>query len=506
MIGGVLLNKRERKQMRKRILYFIIQASCCFSLTACSKWLDVQPESLVDDKELFNSPQGFEEALNGIYTRASQRDLYGDELLVGLPDVMAQNYTISVRDNEHLKYGQTALFNFTDPDFRRRRNDAWSGLYHAIANCNLILENIDLKKTLFDDAAYKLIKGEALGLRAFLHFDLLRLFGPSYLNGASAPAIPYVNSYSNKVTALSTVTEVINQVLTDLLSAKELLSEVDPIIGNGYVVGYPDDDKSTESDGHSLFLQNRRHRLNYYAVCGALARVYLYGGNDEEALVHARMVIDSKKFPWTREIDFVTGDLTQRDRILYPELIFAWSIPNLRDPLADKLTGAVGLYMDVNNGRTLYEAGGIGAEDFRFKSWINQVNNGGESRFELQKYRRSNDGNRHPLVAPALRLSELYYIAAESSFASNPQNAQAYMDSVRIHRGIATPFNISSRNTFTDELIKEYRKEFYGEGQVFYAYKRLHKDIIGQNNRRFTASNNIFVLPFPEDEIEFGNR
>ena len=70
----------------------------CFLLlfTSCKKFLDVIPESDIAKDELFNTAEGFEEALNGVYSRATQGDIYGNELTFGLPDVLAQNYSISI--------------------------------------------------------------------------------------------------------------------------------------------------------------------------------------------------------------------------------------------------------------------------------------------------------------------------------------------------------------------------------------------------------------------------
>ena len=490
---------------------YVFSAICLPLLLAasCSKWLDVRPESEVTDDELFLTEAGFAEALNGIYTRSSEPELYGGELTIGMTEAMAQNYTISIYDDQNQKYGHTADFDFDDPDFRGRRDAAWSAAYHSIANCNLILKYVDERKPLLGDTRHALVKGETLALRAYLHFDLLRLFAPSYASSPTASAIPYVDAYSNEVTPLSTVEAALDRIITDLAEAKTLLAQADPILQPSYQVGYPtNDDAFTETDGMDLFLHNRRFRLNYYAVCSTLARVYLYKADYPNALENAEEVIESGKFLWTEEADLLVGDPTRRDRIGYKELVFAWWADPQRERLADlfQSSGETGLYIDLNNGRNVYEVGGIGAEDFRFSAWFTQVSSSSGNRLEVQKYRRENGGNRHPLVMPALRLSELYYIAAESVYPTNIDKAQAYLDIVRTNRGIPQPFDVSSPATFIDELLKEYRKELYAEGQLFYAYKRLHKDILGQNNRRYAASDNIFVLPFPDDEIEFGNR
>src|SRR5690606_1986761 len=196
-----------------------------------------------------------------------------------------------------------------------------------IANCNLILAQIDDNAGLFAPGIYALIKGETLALRAYLHFDALRLFAPAPASDADADAIPYVTAYTKNSTPLSSVNAVLDSAIRDLQAAKTLL-ENDPIRSANYVVGYPvEPTRNTEEQHNNLFLQNRRHRMNYFAVCGTLARVYLYKGDKSNALLEAMTVIDANKFPWTAMEDFLAVDAKDKDRILYKELIFGWYIP-----------------------------------------------------------------------------------------------------------------------------------------------------------------------------------
>jgi hypothetical protein len=110
-------------------------------------------------------------------------------------------------------------------------------------------------------------------------------------------------------------------------------------------------------------------------------------------------------------------------------------------------------------------------------------------------------------MAPAIRLSEIYYIAAECTFDSDPEKAWGYFNTVRLNRGIgATITNEPSKDVFLNELVKESRKEFYAEGQIFYMYKRLNRAIVGQSGIIYSPADNIFVLPLPDDEIQFGTR
>lgn len=480
------------------------------TFASCKKWLDVQPESTVADDVLFSTQEGFEEALLGVYTAGSKSQLYGQELTSGTPDVLAQNYIFT--DNDNLRYLQTTIYNYKDPTFMGRRDNIWSGLYNVIANCNLILTNIDKKKQLFSTLNYNLIKGEALAMRAYLHFDLLRLFAST---NPGAQGIPYVTTYSKDITPMSAVSAVLDSAISDLTTAKQLLA-TDPILSASYVVGYPtvsDTLQNTEEGNKTLFLQNRRHRMNYYAVCGTLARVYLYKKDKANALVNALEVINSNKFPWTKSSDFLAVDDKSKDRILYKELIFGWYIPGMAKTDKEKYfqMGTGGMHMSENQAKIIYETGGVGADDLRYKQWFSLNSLPSGNIVNILKYYQNldntaDDANLHYLMAPAIRLAEMYYIAAECTYASDPAKAVGYLNTVRTRRNIGVGATVNNEEQLYDELLKDCRKECYAEGQIFYMYKRLNRAIINPNGNTIPASDQVFVLPLPNDEILYGGR
>ncbi|MBS0031491.1 RagB/SusD family nutrient uptake outer membrane protein [Chitinophaga sp. 22321] len=485
--------------------YFVLLALLTLTVS-CKKWLDIKPQSEVSEDDLFSTEDGFKDAVNGLYSRCTQEDLYGRELMGGLPDVLAQNYTLPALDQ--VGYKEASLYNYKNKRLIERKDQAWKGLYEVIANCNIILSQVDKKQGLLSPVNYNLVKGEALAMRAYCHFDVLRLFAPAAATGATAKAIPYVTAFTKKSSALLTVTAVLDSALQDLLAAKMLLVKSDPILQAGYKVGYPIKDSSSEDAGE-MFVQQRRHRLNYYAVCGELARVYLYKNDKTNALLYAREVINAGKFPWTRQEDFLNGDDEKKDRILYKELLFGFYMPNRSGTLNDMYRRGENNSLVVSSieGQNIYETGGVGGDDFRFKQWFSEQPGSNGNYLQLDKYKRDGDANIHYQMGPAIRLSEIYYIAAECSFAASPKQAWDYFNEVRLHRGIGPRnTNEASAEVFYTELVKEARKEFYGEGQVFYMYKRLNRAITGANGKLIPAANSIFVLPLPDDEIAYGNR
>ncbi|MEG2556746.1 MAG: hypothetical protein RSA53_11755, partial [Odoribacter sp.] len=55
-----------------------------------------------------------------------------------------------------------------------------------------------------------------------------------------------------------------------------------------------------------------------------------------------------------------------------------------------------------------------------------------------------------------------------------------------------------------EELTKEWRKEFMGDGQMFFYYKRIGSTSIPYTSG--TVDDNVYVLPLPQLEVDFGGR
>ena len=103
----------------------------------------------------------------------------------------------------------------------------------------------------------------------------------------------------------------------------------------------------------------------------------------------------------------------------------------------------------------------------------------------------------------------MYYIAAECRLEPGENYdrdmALEYLSTVRDHRGITQDLP----TTLTDEEIgkeiyKEYRKEFVGEGQIFFYYKRKGMERIPGYNGIMTDQQ--YQYPMPDDEIILGGR
>ncbi|MBR5463019.1 MAG: RagB/SusD family nutrient uptake outer membrane protein [Butyricimonas sp.] len=248
--------------MRK--MKYIVLLGLILSLSACNKWLDVEPLGQVDAEKMFEDEKGCLQTLTGTYILLTSQEAYGEELTLGYVDEIVRYWN---------KIGKAYDFDYKDATLVGRFNGTWGKMYEAIANVNLLLQNLkDSDKGKFEN--YDLIKGEALGLRAYVHLDLLRLFGPVLKEGLNQKSIPYREEFSNELVTFMTAEEVLGKIEKDLLEAYTLLSD-DPIKEYGRKA-------NKNLDNKDLAFQFRGVRMNYYAVCGTLARFYQLKGNNSE--------------------------------------------------------------------------------------------------------------------------------------------------------------------------------------------------------------------------------
>lgn len=478
------------------------------SLTSCKKWLDIAPKSEIASSKLFESEQGFKDALMGSYLLMSTSGTYGFESTIGFVDFLGQQYFMPGTTHP---YYYTSLYQYDHSSVVPKKDKIWSVSYNSIANLNNIIENIELRKSILHPAHYAFIKGESLGLRAFLHFDLFRLFG--YGNMAIDPngtrkALPYVTRYSKAITVPTTVSAYIDSLKNDLNTAAALLAPYDSVSLTKNTREIPNGD---------LFYNDRRMRFNYYAVKATLARLYLWTGDYDKAIAAASEVINNAKFL----VNFHNGSINDpnplsKDYTFSSEHIFALNVQNLYDIVRPYIQRYAADGININysrfnhNGTTadnLFEIAtkpGMSTPDYRYKELYNKVST---SDYLLLKFTYV-DGSTFKDRMPLIKLPEMYYILAEAyNEKGDPANAVANLNMVRINRAIPTTFNLDpslSKDAITGEIEKEYRKEFVSEGQLFYYYKRRGKTSIPGTSR--AMDNSVYVVPLPQKELEMGGR
>jgi len=62
---------------------------------------------------------------------------------------------------------------------------------------------------------------------------------------------------------------------------------------------------------------------------------------------------------------------------------------------------------------------------------------------------------------------------------------------------------ISSTDSLSKEIMREYQKEFIQEGQTLFYYKRLNKDLKQVTTTTAVIPANVYVFPIPDKEKEY---
>lgn len=460
-------------------------------MASCSDYFDVSPKSQILTDEHFSRESGFFDQLTGVYSKMAQGTLYGREMTFGLAEVLSQNYDM----NANNIYRDAAKYDYTNATVKLKIDSIWGNAYNCIANLNIMLgyyETVD--STIFSGNHYNLYRGEALGLRGFLHFELLKAFAPSPSSNGQAMAIPYVTEYAPKITTQKTVNETIDLVIDDLENAVKYLA-TDSL----HIAALP----------HKV-ADERHYYFNYYAAKQVLARAYLWKGDLTNAARVAEEVIadyenaNSSPVAWVHFTQVQGPPNDEVNRLYTPELVFRLNVPNmykLVDSYFTEEAGSNSFYFTDESLDKIFEktSKGLG-NDYRSLFGI-QYDGENQYIWKYHQYVSFQD------MMPVIRKSEIYYIAAEAEKESNPSRSVELLNEVRAVRNISGDDELPETLTATEiqeEIFKEYRKEFLGEGQLFFYYKRLNVATIEGSS--VAANNAVYVWPKPDNEIEFGNR
>lgn len=239
----------------------------------------------------------------------------------------------------------------------------WSNAYTVINHINNIIQHAEEGgENEFKHS--KLYLGEALALRAMIHFDLVRYFGaPLWASeDLKAKAIPYVSKYTFSVTPYSSLDEVFELVIADLTRAESLMTEDSSLIP---------ETRTNSSDG---FTDARITHMNLYAVEALLARVYWTRGDLSNAAIYAQKVIDSKKFSFRPLSTFVQSDGGTLD---LNETIFGFYSESSQSTNSKRygITGTSATFSLASDWKVLYEDNAGDVADYRINSWFDNTEN-----------------------------------------------------------------------------------------------------------------------------------
>ena len=460
----------------KKIKYFICLFVVLVATTSCEDFLNITPDGQSKRDEQLSTPEGIEDAMYGVYSQLRSPSLYGQELYYQTLEIMAHNLYVSNNDDYY------ALGNFEyDNTFVKSQFEAiWIAMYKNISNVNSVLDAPLVKEA--TEFPYSIYRGEALGLRAFMHFDLVRLFAEQYTLNPEADGIPYATEFALKTPAFESLEKNYGHILADLLEAERLLAN------------------ENEYKDAGNYMLDRQIHFNLYAVWGTLARVYFTMGNNEKAGMYARKVIEDGKFMLkekTEVKDDMAGVLSKKETLF--GVYYSGFYANVSEKL-EQLKPNSSLYLR-HDFKEMYEKDASGS-DARFSAYFREEDHADGLEYRLSKftdiYEKNGTVSNRPsdliLGINLIRLPEMYYIMAEILLESDNEQALAYYNDVRTHRGL--------------EPLEERFKEMIGEGQAFFNMKRLNlpisSSLLKEKDKVYKPEDGIYVVPIPD--IEMDNR
>ncbi len=481
----------------------IIYMAFFLVLTSCSDWFDVQSDNTsVNDKKFFEDENSFYNALTDIYTQLRQPVLYGENLSVGMLEFMGQNF-VPV-DEITRAYSD---FDYVAIEREGTLSAIWKEMYRAISSTNKLIKEIENTDVVFYNQGQKeIITGEAYALRGTLHFELLRLFHPSFSENPDYAALPYMTDFGTAVGAPLSTTELLARITKDLKHAAELLKLYDPILKGISLLPV----KPGEIDSRL-----RTFEMNYYAVTAMLARVALYEGKYSEAFQYADETFNHIRDIETRNQVFYyfTPGKYGADFSFSREHIFGIASP------PDGLTAVAENMFEERKIKTragLKEIFSMAA-DIRYRAWFNSGENndyvmsGKYSKESLLiDYNKTTNGETAslPVRIPFIKLGEVALIAAEClNETGNTVKAVQWLIDLESSKGATYVTDRRQEKELDKEdmrkaIDEEYAREFWGEGQIFFYHKRLgHKQISAFDGSRIEMDTEKYTLPVPVNAL-----
>lgn len=444
--------------MKNSILHICISSFIVANLLllpACNKLVQVEtPDHLVDSEVLFQSKKGYESAMAGIFIQMRALNLSmtngGLSVYMGMasdelsPTLLGGNYD---------EFSQNLLLSSNSVV-----NNFWVYAYRSIYRANLVIENAE-RDQLLSPADRDNFLGQALFVRAFLHFYLTQLFGD----------VPYISSSDYKVNAVKgrdSKDFVMKLLLGDLERSVKLLP------------------KESSTD---------RTIPNYYAALALMARVSLYLGNHEQAIANTDEILKNTSF-------ILEADLNQVFKIKSREILW-----QLGTTVSNTAEGVSFIPFNTSTKPTYILREDLLQSfvptDLRKQAWINSNTIAGTTYYYPVKYKSR-------LMTPieeysvVFRLAEIYLIRAESLYGMKQyEQATAALNVVRKRAGLPE-YQFANASLLWNAIKGERQNELFAEwGHRWFDQIRWNTADAVLGKAKPTWQPYAKYLPIPSKEI-----
>lgn len=195
---------------------FLIAVLLSISIFSCEDHLDLSPISEETSGNAYDSAGQIEAALVGAYESFQSAEYYVWDN-IALQDVRSDNAYAGGDNPEIFQYDYLEI-----TPTHSRLFTHWSNLYNAISKANLVIERVDgISDPVLTEERKQQIKGEAIFLRSYHYFTLVKLWGSVPLITNTIVSVDPENVNIPK----SSVEDIYLQITTDLETAASLLPD-----------------------------------------------------------------------------------------------------------------------------------------------------------------------------------------------------------------------------------------------------------------------------------------
>ncbi|MCD0455115.1 RagB/SusD family nutrient uptake outer membrane protein [Chryseobacterium sp. LC2016-27] len=446
--------------------------SLSFLVSCSSDLLDVNPEAQKVSSQFYTNSAEIEQGITSVYGSLQ----YTGQYQLGMPalgELPSDNTYDEVPANDAFTYGELDFF--TIQPNNTLIASTWKDNYIGIQQANIILTRID-KIPDMTDALKNTRIGEMKFLRALMYFNLVRTFGdvPLVLKETTN-----VNDYFGQ--PRTPVAEVYAAIETDLKDAIDLLPN------------------TTAQKG----------RVTKGAALGILGKVLLTEKKYAESLTYLSQ-IEGLGYQLLTDVSKIFDVANENNAEIIFDVQFASGLNGNSEGSSafqmfspsGSVSGAKGHNLPTKEVYNLYFTG-----DTRRSAYIGLTSSG--IPFSKKLVKTSNtiaDGGSNFVV---LRLADVFLMMAEC-FAeqNNTVNANLYLNKIKTRAGIAT-VNLPTKDLLLNEIDRERRLEFVGEGHRWFDLIRTGKAISVMtthftNNQGYSTAQikaHHLLMPVPQGQI-----
>ena len=452
----------------KKNLIIGLSLVLAFFVTSCS----LEP-TIADAEEGMDilDAKSMRQMIDGSYVTMSNYRYHGRNMIIA-GEIRADNVHANGNSGRFVRWSNMNILS-TDSDV----GDLMRYAYSTVSNANLIID-LDLESVEGDEEDKNQVLGEAYAMRAYAHFDLMRLFGQRYIDNGSDLGISYVKDYkvSENNKERGTFDDNIADLKSDIADAIQYL----------------------EAGQGSQFAANKTN-FTLDAAYALQSRVGTYIKDYEYAYEGSSEIVDN--YAITPEEDFVEYWKEQTP----PEASIMELYQNTSDN-NQSINGIANIYRgtsygDVEPMPNLVADAEFESDDIRASSAMISGN-------AMNGYINA---GKYPSMGTELgadnikifRIEEIVLNHAEAlANGAGAGDALEYLNSIPENRGASSYGDASMEN-----IIKERRKELVFEGFRFFDLARTGMDIrdMGQplnNHGEISAGDDKFALPIPQRELD----